>query len=408
MRAKPPPNTMQTDILRFRRSKGIRAVTRYSTPRKFANLVRAKLEQHTRALKPTSLPYRAAVDVVNTCNLKCPLCPTGQRRFGRDVQLMPVERLDGLLDEFGDYLYMLDFFNWGEPLLHPQIGEFVERVHKRNIFTRISSNLSHTKRREQIEAVCDAGLDYMLLSIDGATQDVYEQYRKGGNLELVLDNVAHIVNYKRINRLQTPILEWRFLRFDFNQHQAEATRALARKLGVDIFTIENGFIPGEVSDRKDEPEYRWALQQKTCAMLYKFVLLHPDGGIAPCCTMIDKRDDFGDIQSGSLREMWTNERYTQARMMFDPKRVDQLPPHLDHPCFHCPVARNQSHLQNYLRNNERVRFDGDLGMANGEMAVRSVRDSGEALEEPPEVLAQINFFSKRPETAAEAVPRRAS
>ena len=399
---------MQTDILRFRRSKGIRAVTRYSTTRKFANLVRAKLEQHTRTLKPKSMPYRAAVDVVNTCNLKCPLCPTGQRRFGRDVQLMPVEHLDGLLEEFGDYLYMLDFFNWGEPLLHPQIGEFVERVHKRKIFTRISSNLSHSKRRDQIEAVCDAGLDYMLLSIDGATQDVYEKYRKGGNLELVLENIAHIIDYKRRHRLQTPVLEWRFLRFDFNQHQAEATRSLAKKAGVDIFTIENGFIPSAVADRQDEPEYRWALQQKTCAMLYKFVLLHPDGGLAPCCTMIDKRDDFHDIKSGSLREAWTNERYTQARMMFDPKRVDQLPPNLDHPCFYCPVARNQPHLQDYLKNNERVRFDGDLAMANGEMAVRSVRDSGELIEESQEVLAQINLRPKRPGAIPEPVLPRAS
>jgi len=387
---------MQKDILKFRRSKGIRAVIGYSTPRKLANLLRAKYEEHTRSIAPKSLPYRAAIDVVNTCNLKCPLCPTGQRRFGRDVQLTPLDRLDPLLEEFGDYLYMLDFFNWGEPLLHPQIGEFVSRVHQRNIFTRISSNLSIPKQ-DRLGAVCDAGLDHMLLSIDGATQDVYQQYRKGGKLDLVLDNIAYIVDYKRRHRLKTPVLEWRILCFDHNRHQVDAARELARKVGVDLFTVENGFIPGEVGERQDEPEYRWALKQKTCAMLYKFVLVHPDGGIAPCCTMIDKRDDFGDMNTGSLRETWHNERYTQARMAFDPKRLSQLPKDLDHPCFYCPVARNQPHLQDYLKNNASVKFDGNLAMANGEMAVRSVRSSGPVNEAASDALVEISFHPKKPE-----------
>lgn len=386
---------MQTDILKFRRSKGIRAVMGYSTPRKLANLLRAKFEQHTRSLVPKSFPYRAAVDVVNTCNLKCTLCPTGQRRFGRDVQLTPIDHLDRLLEEFGDYLYMVDFFNWGEPLLNPKIGEFVSRVHQRNIFTRISSNLSLPKKR-QLDAICDAGLDFMLLSIDGATQDVYQQYRKGGNLELVLENAAYIVDYKRRHRLKTPTLEWRFLCFDFNRHEVEAARKLAKKIGIDLFTIENAFIPGEVAERRDESEYSWALNQKTCAMLYKFVLLHPDGGLAPCCTMIDKRDDFGDMKAGSLRETWTNERYTQARMMFDPKQVGKLPPDLDHPCFYCPVARNQPHLKDYLQNNPNVRFDGGLAMANGEMAVRSLRPGGPIQSDAHDALVEIKIHPRQP------------
>lgn len=385
---------MQKDIFKLRRSKGIRAVMRYSTPRKLANLIRAKVEQYTRALAPKSFPYRAAVDVVNTCNLKCTLCPTGQRHFGRDVQLMAIERLDQLLEEFGDYLYMVDFFNWGEPLLHPRIGEFVSRVHQRRIFTRISSNLS-LPNRGQFDAICDAGLDYMLLSIDGASQDVYEQYRRSGKLDLVLENVAYIVDYKRRHRLRTPTLEWRFLCFDHNRHEVDAARKLADEVGVDLFTIENAFIPGEVGERKEEPEYSWALTQRTCAMLYKFVLLHPDGGLAPCCTMIDERDDFGQSDSASFREIWHNERYTQARMMFDPKRVDQLPPDLDHPCFHCPVARNQPHLQEYLEKNAAIQYDGDLAMANGEMAVRSRRPQGPVeaeLDPDPFNLVEIGLL----------------
>lgn len=359
------------DIRRWRRSKGIRCVLNYSTPKKFANLLLVQIEKRLRSIPVSAFPYRSAIDVTNACNLKCTYCPTGNRHYGRKVQMITLDTVEQFLDELGDYMYLVDLFNWGDPLLHSQIGEIISMVHKRRIFTRVSSSLS-VKDRGQMEAICDAGLDHLQLSIDGATQEVYEQYRVGGNLELVLDNIATIVEYKRKNNLHYPILEWRFLRFDHNRHEVDAAEKLAEEVGVDLFTAEDGIVTDQIEERKDEHVYRIGLQQKTCGMLYKFVLLNPDGGIAPCCNMIDKYDDFGELGEGSFSQLWNNEKYAQARKLFRPEATKELDPNLNHPCLHCPVAQAQPHLQAYLEKNSNIDFSNGLSLPRGEMAVRSV------------------------------------
>ena len=361
----------KSDIRRWTRGKGIRCVTRYSTPKKFANLVLAQLEKRLRATPMRAMPYRSAIDVTNACNLKCTYCPTGNRNYGRKVQMMSLETVEQFLDELGEYMYLVDLFNWGDPLLHPKIGEIVSMVHKRGIFTRISSSLS-TKDKGQLQAICDSGLDHLLLSIDGASQEVYEQYRVGGNLDQVLKNIATIVEYKKKNNLDFPVLEWRFLRFDHNRHEVKAARALAEQIGVDFFTEEDGIVTDEVEKRKDAEVYQLGLKQKTCGMLYKFVLLSPDGGVAPCCNMIDKRDDFGDFRKGEFAALWNNEIYTQARKLFKPEAISGLPSNMNHPCLHCPIAQAQPHLREYLSQNVWVDISNGVSMPGGEMAVRTV------------------------------------
>ena len=58
------------------------------------------------------------------------------------------------------------------------------------------------------EAVVRSGLDTMIVSLDGVTQDVYEQYRVAGRLDRVLDNLRLLVETKRRLGVETPYLEW--------------------------------------------------------------------------------------------------------------------------------------------------------------------------------------------------------
>ena len=60
----------------------------------------------------------------------------------------------------------------------------VQKAKKRKIYTVTSTNahfLTERKARETVES----GLDRILVSVDGTTQEVYEQYRKNGKLEKV-------------------------------------------------------------------------------------------------------------------------------------------------------------------------------------------------------------------------------
>jgi len=167
------------------------------TPRKLLNLLRCELDKFKRVPRPRSAPFVAVLDVTNHCNLKCPFCPTGSRRdSGRGTGFLDLSVAQRMADELGAYLVSVKLYNWGEPLLHPRIADFIRIFRKRRVFTVLSTNLCIANTRI-LEDICDAGLDYLSVSVSGASQAVYEQYHAGGDIQRVLSNLRHIQAYKR-------------------------------------------------------------------------------------------------------------------------------------------------------------------------------------------------------------------
>jgi MoaA/NifB/PqqE/SkfB family radical SAM enzyme len=345
------------------------ALRDYWTPRKLLNLAVCEAEKRMHVVSPRAMPYTATIDVTNACNLRCPGCPTGAGIVGRPKQMLDLDRLDRFLDETGKYLLITHLYNWGETLLHPRAAEIVERVHRRRIFTSISSNLN-IRDFGVIERVCDAGLDHLIVSADGATAETYRRYRVRGDFELVKENVRRIVDYRQRKKRSRPILEWQILSFNYLEDELGAARELARELGVDWFRIKGPTTPERLQPRNRQLAGRFYGGRSTCALLWHNVTLQADGGITPCCNLYHKEDDFGHLDGSSVREIRANEQSRIARMLFDPARLPVLDPQLDHPCLRCPVVHGAEHLAGYLAENPHAWAEfGFMGVT---------RDPGEA------------------------------
>src|SRR5258705_13233087 len=94
------------------------------------------------------------VDIVGTCNLRCPSCPVGNFKnssfvsASRPKGFMEFDLFTKILDkaeaecaERGDLVEVF-LYNWGEPLIHPKIAEFVAELARRKIRFFISTNLN--------------------------------------------------------------------------------------------------------------------------------------------------------------------------------------------------------------------------------------------------------------------------
>ncbi|MCP4664786.1 MAG: radical SAM protein [Deltaproteobacteria bacterium] len=326
------------------------ATAPYIRPAKVWNLLRCEIEKRRRAARPRSLPYVAIIDISNACNLRCPYCPTGERRkSGRKRGIVDPLKVQRLIDEIGSYLISANLFNWGEPLLHPEIGAIVEMFHKARIFTMISTNLN-TRKKELLNGVCEAGLDYMVVSLGGMSQSVYEQYHRNGSIDRVIENTRHIAEYKRKRSLKKPIIEWKYLAFRHNMHEVEAARRLSRELGVDIFRYVRAGGPEEALVECNQAPER-DVPVNLCHQLWHVILLNADGGISPCCYLFFKEDDFAEYARDSLRKTRSNWRFVFARKLFDASALDELPWDLRHPCLKCSLVHEQPHLQAYLKLN---------------------------------------------------------
>ena len=336
--------------------------SRYLTAKKIANLLLCETEKRQRTARVRSYPYVATLDVTNLCNLRCPFCPTGAKRdAGRAERSMPLSVVDDMLAEIGDYLISANLFNWGEPFVNPQIAEIVERIHAGGVFTQISSNLSISRQSAILDAA-RAGLDYLMISTSGATQDIYAQYHRHGRLAVLLDNVRAVIDLKKQLRLRTPIVELKYLLFRHNAHEVEAARAQAEELGVDVFRVVAG--GGEPEWLVEAPEAAPSVAPtKLCHQLWHVMVVNPDARVSPCCYLYFKEDDFGDLSQSTVREARNSARYVTARKLFDPRAVGELPADLEHPCLKCGLVHGLPHLQDYLAGNPNAAVKSRTGGA---------------------------------------------
>ncbi len=138
---------------------------------------------------------------------------------------------NAIIDDTGPYLFFVDFFNWGEPILNEQLPRMLQKLNDYYIEVRISSSLSAEISDEVIESLV-GNLDWLTVSIDGFSQESYEKYRVNGNLELALSNMERIARLKKARGVRKPHIDWQYLVFSFNEHEIELARRYARKIEV--------------------------------------------------------------------------------------------------------------------------------------------------------------------------------
>ena len=228
---------------------------------------------------------------------------------------------------YKDLTYLVFYFQ-GEPYLNPDFLNMVQFAASKKIYTATSTNahyLSDANARRTVES----GLDRLIISIDGTTQEVYQQYRVGGKLSKVLEGAANIVHWKKELKSTTPFVIFQFLVVRHNEHQIEEVKELAKQIGVDevrlktaqVYDYEhdpNQLIPtiNQYSRYKRNAEGKMQFKgnnQNHCWRLWHDPVITWDGSIVPCCFDKDAQHKLGNLQQQSFEEIWKNASYQHFR-----------------------------------------------------------------------------------------------
>jgi len=321
-------------------------------PAAYANWALSNYEMWRRTDRIRARPLKLTFDPTNVCQLRCPLCPTGLRIQDRDPGHAKLHIFRDLIDEVGDYLFFLDFYNWGEPLLNNHLEDMIELAARKRIVTYVSSNLSLPLSDDRIRRLVSSGLSELICSLDGASQETYGVYRRKGDFGLALDNMRRIVRAKRELGMTHPAVVWRMYVFRFNEHEVGRAREMAEEVGVDRFVLgtpylDEGRFPLSPEDRTatsswaasdpafnryhpDNPEYvdpaRPIAERARCDWHYVSTAVNPDGAVAPCCAVFERGHDFGQLEEGGERRSYmhvvNNERFQSIRGRFAGRRSE--------------------------------------------------------------------------------------
>ena len=215
------------------------------TPRKLWNAAKVLSSYYlTRLLQRPiqwGLPFTLSIEPTTACNLRCPECPSGLRAFTRPTGNLRPDFFRRTIDDLYRDLYFLIFYFQGEPYINPEFLDMVKYASKRGIYTITSTN-GHFLSEENARQTVASGLDRLIISVDGSTQEVYEQYRKSGKLELVLQGARNVVKWKKQLGSKTPHLIFQFLVVRPNEHQIPDIYRLAREIGIDEVKLKTAQI----------------------------------------------------------------------------------------------------------------------------------------------------------------------
>jgi MoaA/NifB/PqqE/SkfB family radical SAM enzyme len=308
--------------------------------RAYANVGRLRLNMLLKREVITNFPVKAYIEPTLFCNLRCPACPTGLQLGVRPSSTLSFDLFKSAIDEMADYLFVLQMYNWGEPLLHRQTPEMIRYARDKNIENiRLSTNLSLNLTDDYIERLVRSGLTELIVSLDGTSSETYSKYRVRGEFDLVSRNMMRIQEAKTRLGLTTPEVVWQFLVFKHNEHEIGRAQAEYREWGadrLDVFGAEmpekeyaEGFEPSTIPAynqyHPDHPQQlemkRYKKSGKSCSWLYGVLVLNPNGKVSSCCSVVNQGDDFGEYsRSDGLFKAWNSKRFQRARALFTSRK----------------------------------------------------------------------------------------
>ena len=309
-----------------------RVLTTPITPRQVLNIFQVFASYLFSSLSRRPLiwgrPFMLMVEPSSLCNLHCPLCAVGAKKLTRDQGHMPLEWFRQIIDEMGPYLIHLTLWNQGEPFLNPDLLPMIRYAKAKKMVVLTSTNGHFLDSREGAEQLVTSGLDDLIISMDGATQETYQKYRKGGDFQRVIRGIRNLVMAKKHLGSARPYIELQFLIMKHNQHEIETFRSLARDLRVNKISLKTVQVENPDEGRRYLPDRsvhrRYTLDDNSlqlkgsvrdnCRWIWFCPVINSDGTVCACCFDKDHTSPLGNVfQSRSLTQIWQGEKYQAFR-----------------------------------------------------------------------------------------------
>jgi radical SAM protein with 4Fe4S-binding SPASM domain len=201
------------------------------------NLLRAGLNLGYRRTAPWNWPLHMQVELTSFCSLRCPVCPVGNETLTRPAQAIDVDLFGRLMGEVGDYLLTLALWGWGEPLLHPQIEKLLAIARRYPAAVMVSTNGQNLNRPKVQQALRNEPPTFLIVAIDGLTDDTNSVFRRGAKLAPALEGVRALAEWKAKSGSRLPVLHFRFLAMRQNEHEIPRIRDFASENGFDMVSI---------------------------------------------------------------------------------------------------------------------------------------------------------------------------
>lgn len=308
------------------------------------NLLRCGIDTLFRCNRVHALPPVVQIEPTNTCNLRCELCAAGSNSMQRPAGFMSDAVFDRIVDELGDTLIGAVLYSWGEPLLHRGLVDMVRTLSRRGIATVTSTNGNAMEGPADALALVDAGLQGLVVALDGVTQESYGAYRLGGEVERVKQCLRWMLEARRQRQSRRPYINVRMVVNRYNERDIDAVQSLARECGADMFSFKS---LGDLSESRILERYqtgpgtdalvgvprlgRRRGGRVRCPFPFRQPTVFQDGTVVACEFDYNEECALGSLTASPFRELWNSDTAIAIRRALR-KRDREFPAF----CRRCP------------------------------------------------------------------------
>ncbi|MFH0778456.1 MAG: SPASM domain-containing protein [Candidatus Eisenbacteria bacterium] len=284
----------------------------FVTAFKARNILLALYEMQARRTVCRSRPFVYRVDPCTLCNLRCAPCESHKTRTN-EKRMMDLADFRRIADKIRHHTLRLSLYDMGEPLLNKDIYAMIAYAGERCISTLVSTNFNLFKR-EHLDALFDSRLTVLEPCLDGFTQEGYDKYRKGGDVEAVKSGIKMVMEEKRWRKARWPVVDVQVVAFDHIRNEMPLIDGFLKGCRVDKVTHRQDNLginsPATPTAPGSQPS------RSACFWLYLGMTIRPDGNVYPCCGRGFDRFPYGNILRQDLSEIWNNKCYQFSRALF--------------------------------------------------------------------------------------------
>lgn len=280
----------------------------------------------------SKFPLHVDIETTNCCNLRCVMCPHGfpTAEFKKSLGSMDFELAKHIIDEGSRKGLASIKVNWrGEPLLwRKYLASLIRHAKNRGIIDVIMNTNGLLLDREFSEETIESGLDQIVFSVDGNSQESYQSIRKGGDFNRLVNNLETFIDIKKSKRNVKPLVRVQMVKQNNNINEIAAF--IERWSGlVDSITFQDYTNRGEEKERLSVKSERFEkVGRRPCPQIWQRVVVTWDGKIVMCCRDWDSENVLGTLdyaQGRNIEYFWNGEELKRVRDLHLKRRLDEIP-----------------------------------------------------------------------------------
>ena len=271
----------------------------------------------------TDFPIHIDIESTNFCNLKCTMCPHSLQDFKMEKGYFDFDLYKKIIKECAQHgLSSLKLNIRGEPLLHKRLVDMVSIAKEHGIlevmFNTNGILLTPQKTRELVEAK----LDYIIISIDGATKETYDRIRTGGDFNVLKNNIEYFIQYRKEKRLNKPLIRLQYVEMKENSHEVDQYLAMWNDK-VDVMT-RNRYSNRGCGENREIFDLT-SIGRANCYHPWRRLSINWQGNAQICCGDWKGACVLGNVREKTIYEIWHSEKFNKYRKQLMARKLDEIP-----------------------------------------------------------------------------------